>query len=50
MNDESTLRKKLNFVTRAPYFGFATKCVVRVLLALYTVNTEHKFYELFIAD
>ena len=50
MNDESMSTKKLNFVTCASCFGFATMLVVWVVLALCTVSTEHKFYKLFITD
>ena len=50
MNNESTSRKRLNFVMCASCFGFANMCVVRVALALCTVSTEHKFYKIFITD
>ena len=50
MNDESTSRKKLNFVTCVSCFGFATMFVVWVVLALCTVSTEHKVYKIFITD
>ena len=43
MKDESTSRKKLNFVIYESCFGSATMCVVRAVIALCTVSTEHKF-------
>ena len=43
MKDESTPRRKLNFVTCESCFGFVTMCVVRAVIAFCTVFTEHKF-------
>ena len=43
LKDESTSRKKLNFVTCESCFGFATMYVARAVIALCTAITEHEF-------
>ena len=43
LKDESTSRKRLNFVACKSCYGFATLCVVRAVIALCIVSTEHKF-------
>ena len=44
MKDESTSRKKLNFVIRVLFWiCYHAMCVVRAVIALCTVSTEHKF-------